>query len=104
MHHFTGVMVTKRSSIGAGFGQGFRGRAGDDEWISCSVSCAGDAGGHEFGGRPQLRGIGLRHAADIAVLEGATTCPFHHFGDGLLLRRSDAPCRRQEFIPKLIES
>ena len=70
---------------------------------SRSASCAGDGRRHEFSGRSQLRGIGLRHAADIAVLEGAATCPFHHFADALLLGRGNAPCGRKELVPELIE-
>jgi hypothetical protein len=71
--------------------------------ISRSASCAGYGRRHEFSGRPQLRGIGLRHAADIAVLEGAATCPFHHFADALFLSRGNAPCRGKEFVTKLVE-
>ena len=37
-------------------------------------------------------------------LNDATTCPFHHFADGLLLGRGNAPCRRQELVAKLVES
>ena len=49
------------------------------------MSCAGEPRSHEFCGCPQPRRIGLRHAADVAVLEGASTGPFHHFADRLLL-------------------
>ena len=65
-----------------------------------SASCAGDGRRHEFSGRSQLRRIDLRHATDVAVLEGAPTCPFHHFADALLLGRGNAPCGRKELVPE----
>ena len=48
---------------------------------SCSQSaaCASERRRHEFSGRSQLRGIGLRHAVDVAVLDGATTSPMACF-------------------------
>ena len=37
-------------------------------------------------------------------LNTASTCPFHHFTDGLLLGRGNASCRCQELIAKLVKA
>jgi hypothetical protein len=47
--------------------------------------------------------IGLRHAANIAVLEGASTGPLDHFTDSLLLGRGNAARRCQELVVKPVE-
>jgi hypothetical protein len=71
---------------------------------SQSARCANEGRRHEFGGRSQFRTVSLRHAANIAVLEGASTGPLDHFTDGLLLGRGDSPCRCQELVAKLVEA
>jgi hypothetical protein len=69
-----------------------------------SLTCASETRRHEFSRSPQLRGIGPRHAADIAVLEDAATCPFNHFTDGLLFGCGYASCSRQELVAELVET
>ena len=68
--------------------------------MSCQVAGRND----QVRGRSQLRGISLRHAANIAVFEGTAACPLNHFTDGLLPGRGHEPCRCQELVAKLVES
>ena len=88
---------------GCGGGDHKLGQGGEERGTR-SEMCATDGRRDEICGRPELRTIGLRHAANIPVLEDTTTCPFHYFTDSLLLVCGYAPCRCQELVPELIES
>jgi len=85
---------------GGGKKEGWRAEEGSFPSAGCGV----EGGRDEFSGRPQFGHIALRHAADVAVLENATTCPFHQFADGLLLGCGNASCCCQDLVAKLIES
>ena len=70
---------------------------------SQSGGCRSKSRCHEFSSNEQLLGIALRHATDIAVLEGTTTGPLDYLANSLLLPCRNAPGRRQEFIPEPVE-
>jgi hypothetical protein len=73
------------------------------ETRSRSANCASEGRSQVFSGSTQLRSIGLRQPADVAVLEGAATGPFNDFGDSALLTRGDTARCSQELIANLVE-